>query len=133
MGIKISWSNDEKTLMLHEYQGVWTLEDMVAHIDETHEIIDTIQHEQEIDIIADVRLSSRPPKNLVSIVRYYREKRHPRQGIQVIVGTAFIFSIIKMITNVSSRLIPQAGQVHFVDNLEEAYAYLVNYRQAKSE
>ena len=131
MPLEINWVNEEKTIMMHKYIGSWTIEENMAHLDTVYEIIDNLEHNQKVDMIIDVQQIGYPPTGMMSRgLQYYRNKRHPQQGILVIVGKTFLLSFMKGLTAVAATVIPQAKQVRFVDTIEEALHYIQSYRSA---
>lgn len=130
MSILIDWDNEEQTILRHTYSGGWTLDDFYWMLDSTYDIINGVEH--SVDIIADFLSSAPPPRNIISALPYYQQKRHPRQGLQVVVGTSFLLIFTKAVTQAASIAIPQARQVRFTSILEEARALLRQARQSSA-
>lgn len=129
MSIQLNWCNEEKTILCHNYEGTWTLEDLHNMIDKSYSLIDSVGHAGIVDIIADVSQSQTPPGKLLSVSRHYRSKRHERQGIQVVVGTSLRLSFMKIITQTAMAIIPQARNVRFASTVEEAHQIIKSNRQ----
>lgn len=129
MAIRLSWENEEKTILRHLYEGEWTLEDLHKMIDTTYEWIDSVGHLMLVDIIADLTQSASPPSKILSANRHYRNKRHEQQGIQVIVGSSLRLTFMKIITQSLMSIIPEARNVRFASTVEEAHRIIREKRQ----
>lgn len=124
MPITTQWDNEDKTVIYQQYVGKWTLDDFRATIDTTYDLINSTDQLASIDIIADVSQSQFPDREIFSVAEYYKEKKHHKQGMYVIVGSNTILAAMRMITRVARVLIPQARTVQFAPTVEKARKYL---------
>lgn len=121
--ITIVWDNPEQTALLLTYTEGWKPEDFLVVLDQVYQMIDTSAG--KVDLIHDVRESRRPPARMMSLITYVKAKRHPRQGFHVVVGgTAFM----RALTEVASKFIPQAKNVLFVSDIDDARSLLSKKR-----
>ncbi|MDQ7025241.1 MAG: hypothetical protein Q9P01_04105 [Anaerolineae bacterium] len=124
MPITVRWDNEKQTIIYQQYVGQWTLDDLRASFDVTYDLINSTDQLTVIHIIADVSESQFPNREIFSVAEYYKEKKHPKQGIYVVVGSNTILSGMRMITRVARVLIPQAQTVQFAPTVEKARIYL---------
>jgi hypothetical protein len=126
LSISAVWDNPEHTIIRVTYLQGWTPEDFVRLLNQIYQMIDSASH--EVDLIHEVRHSRRPPARLLSLARHVKEKRHPRQGLHIVVGATLF---IRALTEVTSRIIPEAKNVLFVSSLEEARSLITEKRQSR--
>lgn len=125
MGIRIVWDDEEKTIIRHIYESVWTVGDYYALIDENYRQIDSVNH--RVDIINDLRAMTSVPRNMVPAIQYAARKAHPNEGINVMVASP---TYVKLLVQAINEAIGEATQVIHTRTLEEAYAIIARHRAA---
>ncbi len=56
--ITITWGNDQKTIMKYEFEGSWTIDDLVQALDAGVEVVNRYTH--DIDVVVDLTNSGFP-------------------------------------------------------------------------
>jgi predicted S18 family serine protease len=116
MPIRIEWENEEHTTVLHIYEGVWTVAEYYHLIDENRRMIDEAGH--TVDIINDLRETTYMPPDMVPAIRYSIQKRHPNEGVNVLVGAnALVYMLVEAVNKVARLPITE---VNYVNTIEEA-------------
>ena len=130
MPINIRWYNDEKTILLEELSGTYTLDDYIALIDEAREHVMSCDH--TVDIIGDFTGTNhrKLPHYLMSAARYADKQVPPNQGIAVFVNPGmFIETILRMARQLQ---IQAADEVVVAKTVDEAVE-IIEQEQAKRE
>lgn len=84
MGINSSWDNDEKTIILMEFEGQWTWTD-VQNVGTRHnQMIDEVTH--PVDFIVDFSKSQHVPPGFLQHTRRVLSGAHPRSRAVILVG-----------------------------------------------
>lgn len=124
MGIRIQWYDDNKDIIMHVYEGEWTLEDYYALIDENYKWIDSVSN--RVDIINDLRETNTVPKGMIAPVKYAIRKAHQNEGINVLVGaTSFIRALINSINEGSGQ---DFTEVVYTSTIEDAIRIIMEHR-----
>jgi hypothetical protein len=126
MGIELFWDNEEKTIMLCEFQQRWTWDDLFDTLNAIKKV--TENAEREIGAIVDLRSGTTfPGGSFLSADNFEKAKRVLKMGDGgtgpiVIVGAN---SIVKTIYSTMAGLnSTAASNIHFADSLKQARAYL---------
>lgn len=84
MPINLSWSGDEKRILIQEFVGKWSLDDYYASL---KMLVDEVRaQEHQVHIIADLRKSGPLPPSILSVRSFLEKSLLPNQGTIVIVG-----------------------------------------------
>ncbi|MCA9891092.1 MAG: hypothetical protein KC546_22095, partial [Anaerolineae bacterium] len=59
MGIQLVWEDDDKTILRHIYEGIWTVADFIGAVDESRKLLLEVEH--PVDLIIDMREAAGPP------------------------------------------------------------------------
>ncbi len=128
MGIKITWDNPEKTILVETFEDFWTLDDWHVMVDEAAALLAQIEY--TVHVILDGTQSKTLPPQMLSGVRYAVKKMPKNQGILVFVN-ATMFA--KTIINIAKKLTPLlVNTIEYADNLEQARNIIIQKSQAKN-
>ncbi len=126
MGIELYWDNDEQTILLCEFDGRWTWEEMFKTLNAIKKITDKADY--EIGAIVDVRNGLNfPGGSMLSADNFERAKQILKMGEGgtgpiVIVGAN---SVVKTIYNTMANLNKHAASnIYFADSAKQARAHL---------
>jgi hypothetical protein len=123
MGIRIEWDNEEKTIIRHVYEGLWTLQDYYALIDENYRQIDSVGH--KVDIINDLRKMAALPPDVAAGIRYAVRHAHPNEGVNVIVAPP---DYVRLLIDAINKAVGAVTEVIHTDSIEKAYAIIAKHR-----
>jgi hypothetical protein len=121
MPARTYWGNDEKTVIICEYSGKWTLEEMAKSSEEYHNLAKQIDH--PFDVIVNAH-NTHPPKAPLNQMKHGLITADPKQRYMVLVQAS---AFGKMMMNVLQKLgVPNTNQEQmlFADSLDEAYDLL---------
>jgi hypothetical protein len=122
MAGRIEWHNEEKTILLHIYEGDLIIDDYYHVIDESNKVISSQPHTVHT-VLINQDLTSRPP-SLASTMRYANRNMPPNQGIQFILKPPLF---TRVMVNLARTLAPRmVDKVCFVDSLKEAENIVFN-------
>jgi len=121
MGHKISWDNEDKTVVLQQYTEEASKDDLYHLAQESAQMLNTIEH--TVHLIID----ERNIKYLLNPADMsYLEKLVPRnQGAVVVVVPVIKAGYKASVQKLAQRVAPTAfAEAHFVESLEEARKFL---------
>lgn len=122
MPIINSWDNDDRTIIRMEISGTWTWDELSQAVDETTVMVDSVKH--IVYGIVDLSQSQHIPGNFIPNVRSLMKKRHPRSGMEVIVGaSALLIGLWRVFERVYT-IIVRKQDFTFVSTLDEAHTIL---------
>jgi hypothetical protein len=120
MSFKIFWGNAQKTIIIHQYTDLLTLEDYHRCIDANAELLATVVH--PVDLIIDVSTARISNQAFLSAGSHAERATPPNQRLIVAIQAP---QHIRAIVNIGRTLFKRAtANVHFVDTLEEAYRFI---------
>ena len=126
MGVELYWDNDEQTVMLCEFAGKWTWEELFSTLGTVKKITDKADY--EIAAIVDVRSGMNfPGGSLLSAEGMEQAKRLLKMGNEgtgpiVIVGAN---SVIRTVYNTVAGMNRRAiSNITFADSVKEARQHL---------
>jgi ABC-type glycerol-3-phosphate transport system substrate-binding protein len=126
MSVELYWDNDERTVMLLEFEGAWTWDELFATLARAKKAGD--QAGGEIGAIINVTGGVRfPGGSLLNAHSFDNAKKllalsDGKAGPMVVAGAD---GLMRTAFETMTRLNPQAtGSVHFVPTLDAARAYL---------
>jgi len=123
MGIRIEWDNEEKTIILHIYEGLWTLQDYYALIDENRRQIDSVGH--RVDIINDLRKMAVLPPDIAAGIRYAVRHAHPNEGLNIIVASP---DYVRLLIDAINKALDAVTEVIHTDTIDKARAIIAKHR-----
>lgn len=126
MGIELYWDNDEQTILLCEFDGRWTWDEMFKMLNGIKKVTDNA--DREIGAIIDVRNGLNFPGGALLSADNFEKARQVLKmgdggtGPIVIVGAN---GAVKTIYNTMASLNKTAAaNIHFADTLKQARAFL---------
>jgi hypothetical protein len=126
MTVTIEWDNDQKTVLLYQFRGAWTWEELRRAVDEGYARLDAVGY--VVDAILDFSESDNFPPNPLAHAREYTSTQHPLAGVTIFVGANALFrSLWAMFNRVYGLILRQKEEVFlFADDLDEARDLLKN-------
>lgn len=116
MGITTEWENEEKTILLTQYEGQWDLEDYYHAYDTLEKMMAEV--DSDIVYIMDFSNSAEPPRRFLSTGRHMRDHPQPRvKHIVFIKASLLIRALIKVMT---PFMPDNTARMSFVNTLDEA-------------
>ena len=124
MGIEVTWDNDQKTIVRHTYKGQWTVSDFYKCVDESAEMLQSVDH--PVDLIIDMLHCDSPPQGIIPAYQYADRRVPENQRLIVMVQIGVIRQAYDRIVD---KIAPRAGENrHQVETLDEAYAVIAQYQ-----
>jgi len=123
MGIHIEWDDDQQSIIRHVYDGLWTVEEYYALVDENYRLIDSVNH--RVDIINDLSKMSGVPQNMIPAIKYAANKAHHNEGINVMVASP---TFVKLLIGLVNNAVGDVTEVLHTDTVENARAMIERFR-----
>ena len=92
MTVTTTWFDEEESILLHNFENGWTNKEYLEAIETRRQIIDNL--DQTVHVILDMSISGITPTNLFTGVMHAMRRRHPRQGIVVVVSDSAMIEIL---------------------------------------
>ncbi|MGB1287827.1 MAG: hypothetical protein ACPG7F_14910 [Aggregatilineales bacterium] len=118
MCIEVSWYNENKTVLIHDISGKWTITDIRHAAVVAWDMMRSVSH--QVDVIIDVRNGNRLPSGFMVHGKHIATTRPDNAGVIVIVGAN---TLMKSLYDVYSRSYGRATpdfRVYFTDDLPSA-------------
>ncbi|NWF70649.1 MAG: STAS/SEC14 domain-containing protein [Chloroflexi bacterium] len=116
------WDNAEKTTLLFEFQGQWTLNELYACMNKAQALMAEVTH--PLDFVVDLRQSRTLPPGFIPAMRYVYDVSHQRMNRMALVGmNRFIMLFNDMFMQLNPNK-PAPGRVLLCATPEEARAWL---------
>jgi hypothetical protein len=127
MNIKVSWDNEDKTIIRYDFEGTWTWADFRTAAEEAFAMTRSVEH--TVDTISNFYPGVMLPPNAMFQFRQIMEDAPPNRGVNVIVGSsAFIRTMVMIFSSINRNL---AKRLIVVDNLEQARGTLSVQRKKR--
>lgn len=128
MGIRVSWDNDERTIVRQTYEGQWTISDFYNCVDESARLLHSV--DGPVDLIVDMRDCTPPPNGIIRGYRYADSKVPDNQRLLIVVQAS---DIQKVYDRVVDSITLRIGRNRVsVETMDEAYAVIAQ-QQAQPE
>lgn len=116
MPVNVDWGNDEKTIVLFDVVGNFTVQEYLDGIEHRKKLQDTVDHMSSV-VIDFSKCTAVPPNALGNFSKAAAIMAHPNYTGIIVVAEAnnFIYQMSRIFSNVFSKL-------HFEKTREEAYA-----------
>lgn len=106
MSATVNWFDEEKTIIVHYFDGKWTLQDYLQSLKDSELMLNTVDH--PVTLFLDMTHSKGLPKGFMSVLRANAKRRHPNSGQVLMIGAnpiilAFIKLFSKIYYNPNSR------------------------------
>lgn len=129
MPIHVKWHNEEKTIILIEFEGTWDLDDHIKMLSESRSMTNTIEH--DFITMVDFTKSATPPSRMLSMGSKMEavEGTHlPITNIMVGMGR-----LNELMLGIINRIYPKAVKdFELVSTLEDGLA-LAHKKLAKAK
>ena len=110
------WFNPEKTIIIHRFDGNWTVQDYYQSIKESGELLSNVDY--TVTHFLDMRKSNGLPGGFFSALRGSSKKWHPNSGCVVMIGAnRLILAFSRLFNNIYPN--PDA-KFFIVGSIEEA-------------
>jgi hypothetical protein len=118
MSVKVSWFDNEHTIICYQFTGAWTWEEYRPAYDRSIEMMDTVDY--PVDFIMDMLKAPRIPQGALRELRRAADRNHPNMGLAVYVGLTFV---LQEFGKLFLRVYPQSAAKYpfdFARTIEEA-------------
>lgn len=115
--ITVEWMDEQKRILIVTMPEVWTVDDLVDAMDRSYKFVDSVPY--PVYAIADNRLTSKLPDNMISRFSQIAQKTHPRSLKTVFVSAST--GLGDRFFQIFSRML---GRISAAGSVEEAYAML---------
>ncbi len=124
--IKVTWDNEQKTILHVHVHGAWTWANMETAIQEVTSLLDTVEH--KVDTIFDATGAGPIPPNAFAYLRKMNRSSHPNQDKVAVVG---LTPLARTLMNTFSKVygLAKGSDTRFMATLGEARAYLEQTRR----
>jgi hypothetical protein len=129
MSIRADWDNAERTIIRHQFDGRWTIEDLRLSAVKAWDMMRQVSH--QVDVILDLRHGHLLPSGIMSQSNRILNNRPENAGIIVLVG---INNLIRQLARVFEKTygtFHPGFRVHIANSVEDAHRYINHYRQGK--
>jgi len=125
MGFKVEWDNSRKTVIRVDVQGYWTWEEYAAGIEETYDLMVTVEHTVDV-IIHGIGGLQVPSGNMLAHVKESASLKPDNMGILLLVGAN---PFIRAIGNIFARISKRSTLLLYANSLEEGRLILAERRE----
>lgn len=126
MSYLVEWGDENQTIVIQTYNGKVSIEDYYRAVDESAKLLSSVDH--PVDLIMDTTEAKTDMKGFLQAVSYANKKVPKNQRLVIVVGANHF---IQMLSKIASTIAPKAAENgYFVDTLEEAHKFIIEYRQS---
>jgi len=115
--ISVEWMNEQRRILVLTMPEIWTVDDLMDAMDRSYALVESVSY--PVYAIADNRLTSRLPDNMISRFAQIAQKTHPRSLKTVFVSSST--GLGDRFFQIFSRML---GRISAASSVEEAYAML---------
>jgi len=115
--ISVEWMNEQRRILVLTMPEIWTVDDLMDAMDRSYALVESVSY--PVYAIADNRLTSRLPDNMISRFTQIAQKTHPRSLKTVFVSSST--GLGDRFFQIFSRML---GRISAAGSVEEAYAML---------
>ena len=124
MGIRLLWGNEEKTILRHIYDGKWTVDDYRGAMEESRQMLLSVQH--PVDLIIDMRKSASPPFGILPAYQETDQLVPDNQRLVIMVKPGMIMKALnRIITDIAPR---SSANGIIAESMDEAHALIAEYQ-----
>lgn len=118
MTIRVEWDNEAKTVIRHDFDGLWTWNEFWELTRVTRDMVTSVPH--QVHIIADMRKAIMPRgRGMMGNMRRATLSAPPNQGIIVVVVNPFLKTLLSLFMSFD----PEMTEIMFsAESVEEARA-----------
>ena len=131
MDIKVTWMNDEKTIVHQHYPQKWTWDDFYGMRDVVKAMIES--RPETVHIISDFREHSHLPRgNIMMHSRNVLNSYPDNWGLLIVVSN---YSLIAAMVNLFLRVFPAPfnNKVRLAGSMEQAQEMIADYNMSESD
>ena len=126
MPITIKWYDDTKTIVLWEFEGQWTLDELHTIYTESHNLCLTVPENTVIALLDMTRSAANSvPPNIFSALTARKRTQAPNFDMIVIVSTS---SFIKIFVNILMKLPALRDQFALYETFDDALDFIKKRR-----
>jgi hypothetical protein len=116
MTIQVTWDNEEKTVIRHDFAGPWMWEEFWEIIGRTNRMIQEVPH--RVHIIANMREAVMPRGlGMMSNMRKATLSAPPNRGMIVVVVNPFLKTLLSLFMSFDPEM---TGMMFSAESIEEA-------------
>jgi len=115
--ITVEWMDEQKRILIITMPEVWTVDDLLDAMDRSYNLVETVPY--TVYAIADNRLTSKLPDNMISRFSQIAQKTHPRSLKTVFVSAST--GLGDRFFQIFSRML---GRISAAKSVDEAYEML---------
>ncbi len=125
MPITIRWFDDTKRIVLWEFEGKWTLDELHAIYSESHNMCLTVPENTVIALVDMTRSPNTIPSSIFSTLKARKRSEVPNFDMAVIVSDS---TLIKVFVNVMDQMPALHEHFKVVLTREDALAFIEQRR-----
>lgn len=128
MTVTAAWDNLDKTILLYEFEGHWTWDELHNAVNQARELLDQVEH--QVDVIVDLEKSRPIPSNAVVQFRRLSNIQTDRMRLRVVVGGNGMATALMNIFNMVYRHVSDNYRV--ATTRDQAYIVISSERAKRS-
>jgi hypothetical protein len=121
MPITIRWYDDTQTIVLWEFVGAWTIDELHTIYTTSHNMCVTVPENKVIALLDVTRSANAVPANIFSALTNRRRTQASNFDMIVLVTTS---SLIKVFVNILMKMPALRDQFALYENFEDALAFI---------
>jgi hypothetical protein len=125
MPMYVWWDDNTRTTLFYLFKGEWTLTDISAALEQRTALLDSVSH--KVVTVVDLKGCFALPDNVVSFAMRVASQQHPNLDMTLIVSPDPIMDVTQVVLR--KIAVEFGASMHFVKSLDEAYAFLAEYRR----
>ena len=127
MPIEIGWDNDEKTVLLLQVIGDWTLSEYYEYYLKAKAMMDTVDH--PLCLILDMTETKVVPSRMMSTASFSKKHRAENVELSIFVGASMF---VKVLADTMATIVsPRQRRLRFANTVEEAREIVVEHEQSR--
>jgi hypothetical protein len=115
--ITVEWMDEQQRILILTMPEAWAVDDLMDAMDRSYNMVESVPH--TVYAIADNRLTSKLPDNMISRFPQIAQKTHPRSLKTVFVSSST--GLGDRFFQIFSRML---GRISAASSVEEAYEML---------
>ncbi len=127
MSVHVDWDNPERTILRHQFDGRWTIEDLRMSAVKAWDMMRQVSH--HVDVILDLRNGHLLPSGVMSQSNRILNNRPDNAGIIVLVGINNLIQQLARVFEKTYGTFHPGFRLHIANSVEEAHRYISNYRR----
>jgi hypothetical protein len=131
MPVTAHWHDEGQTILVITYIDPWTVDDIIARLDDLSTMLDTTPHNAIVDVILDVRHTTTMPKGVVTLLPHFLREPvfyHPQTGLLVTTNT--INRVHRAFNRIFTHMVTR---VEMADTYEDALAIIHDTKRKRAQ